>query len=87
MRKIAKTKVTNVRPKRSNVEFFTGVTRLDFSPDMILSGALSVLDSVVVLGYDKDGEFFFSCSNADGADALWLMEKAKRELLDVGDSM
>lgn len=87
MRKIAKTKVTNVRPKLGNVKFFTGITRLDFSPDMILSGALGVLDSVVVVGYDKEGEFFFSGSNADGGAALWLLEKAKHELLAVGDDL
>lgn len=62
MNKITKVKVTNVRPKLGNVKFFTGVTRLDFSPDMILSGAMGVLDSVIVLGYDKEGEFFFSGS-------------------------
>lgn len=82
-----KTKIINVKPKMGNISFFTGSTRLDFSPDMILSGALGVLDSVIVLGYDKEGDFFFSGSNADGGDALWLLETAKRELMNIADGM
>ena len=40
MNKIAATRIINVKPKQDNVSFFTGATKLDFSPDMLLAGAL-----------------------------------------------
>ena len=62
------------------------VTRLDQPPDRILEAALGELESVVVIGYDKDGGEYFASSIADGGTVLWLMERLKRELLDAGVS-
>jgi hypothetical protein len=39
------------------------------------------LKDVVVIGYDKDGEFWTDITFADGPTALWLMELAKVKLI------
>lgn len=58
-------------------------TRLDLPCERILNHALDTgLESVVVMGWDKDGEFYFAHSSADGGEVLWLIEGAKRALLD-----
>lgn len=69
-----------------NVIPLGNVTRLDLPVDRVLDAAKDKLDGdggVVVLGYDKDGNRFFSSSIADGGDVLWLLEQCKRELLTV----
>lgn len=61
---------------------FPGITKLDFTVAQTLSFAAHAnLTEVVVIGYDNDGEFYFTSSMADGPEALWLLEIAKRELL------
>jgi len=61
------------------------VTRLDIPVEAILEEAIKVdLEEVVVIGWEKDGEMYFSSSKADGGDVLWLMEKAKKMLLEMG---
>lgn len=67
---------------------FTGVTRLDIAPAKVLKGAREAkLSEVMVIGYDAHGDFWFSSSRADGADVLWLLEKAKRKLFEMADAM
>lgn len=52
----------------------------------VLAGAVRAeLSEVVVLGYTKDGEFYFSASEANGPDVLWLLEYAKKRLLEIVD--
>lgn len=52
----------------------------------VLAGAArDELSEVVVLGYTKDGEFYFSASEAGGPDVLWLLEYAKKRLLEIVD--
>lgn len=64
---------------------FHGVTRLDIDPEQVIEGARAAgLGAVVVLGYTEAGEEFFSSSLADGADALWLLERLKIRLLTGG---
>ncbi len=55
-------------------------TRLDSEPHVILEGAKG-LRCIVVIGYDADGSEHFASSMADGADALWLIERCKARLL------
>ncbi len=63
---------------------FNGITKLDIPVDCILSGAAeSDLQSVIVLGWDKEGEFYFASSMADGGDILWLLELTKKKLLEI----
>lgn len=67
----------------SNVIRFNGVTRLNVEPDVVLEAAIGALDGVVVLGYSKAGEEYFASSYADGGDVLWLLERLKKQLLEV----
>lgn len=69
----------------TNVVLFTGITKLDLPPDRLLEAALGKLEGVVILGYDKHGEEYFASSYASGSDVLWLMERLKKQLLEVGD--
>lgn len=62
---------------------FRGVTSLDLPPERILEAAKSELKHVVVLGYDKEDNFYFASSMADGGDVLWLIETLKLRLLQV----
>lgn len=58
------------------------ITRLDSSPDRILTKALEKeLKEAVVIGTTQDGDLYFASSIGPGPDVLWLMELAKKELL------
>lgn len=66
----------------TNVIKFTGVTRLDLTPERVLDAAKeSRLGGVVVMGFDEDGEFYAASSYADGGTVMWLLEKCKHSLL------
>ncbi len=61
---------------------FDGITRLDLPVDRVIQMAKKEkLDEVVIIGFDPEGEFYFSSSKANGGDVLWLLEKAKQMLL------
>jgi len=63
---------------------FDGVTRLDIPASRVLEQALEAeIETAVIVGWDKDGEFYFASSVAGGADVVWLMEKAKKRLLEI----
>ena len=50
----------------------------------VLNGARKVgLDECVVLGYDLNGDIYAASTEGPG-DTLWLMEQAKRWLLNGG---
>lgn len=59
------------------------ITRLDLPADKVLEKAIGQLDSVVIMGYDKEGEEVFASSIADGGNVLWLLEQCKLKLLKV----
>jgi hypothetical protein len=61
------------------------ITTLDRDPDRVLQKALGECESVVILGYDKDGGEYFASSIADGGTVLWLLERTKKKLLEVAD--
>jgi hypothetical protein len=61
---------------------YGGETRLDIDPDKVLMGAVGHLGSVVVIGWDKDDQLFFAASNGYNPDTLWLIECARRALID-----
>jgi len=59
------------------------ITRLDLPTDRVLDGCKgNCSNGVVILGYDNDGELYIASSIADGGTVLWLLETAKKELLD-----
>jgi hypothetical protein len=60
------------------------ITYLDLPTDRVLDGAKGKCsEGVIVLGFDDDGEFYFASSIADGGAVIWLMELAKKKLLEV----
>ena len=62
------------------------VTRMDLPAERILKGAMERnLESVVVVGYDRDGKEYFASSIADGGTVIWLFERMKKALLDIPD--
>jgi hypothetical protein len=62
---------------------FTGQTTLDIPAERVLTEAdKAKLTDVVIMGYTPDGEMYFASSLANGGDVLWLMEQAKKVLLD-----
>lgn len=69
-----------------NVAIFPGVTPLDFDADVMLDAAKKAdLESVVIVGYTKEGAEFFSSSISSGPEVLWMLERARMELLRVAD--
>ena len=62
---------------------FRGVTRLDLDPDRTLENTKGQLKNFVIIGHDKEDNFFFSSTMADGGDVLWLMEQARLSLFGL----
>lgn len=63
------------------------ITKLEIPCEKLLKKAIdSNLTTVLILGYNKDGSLYFASSHADGGDIMWLMEKAKKELLEITDN-
>ncbi|MBR0682756.1 hypothetical protein GXW74_19850 [Roseomonas eburnea] len=61
------------------------VTRLDVPAERVLSCAMEAgLEKAVVVGWTAEGEFYFASSLADGGEVLWLLEMAKKRLLEAG---
>ena len=64
------------------------ITTLDIPVSRVLKSAKKAkLEHAVVIGYEPEGEFYFASSIANGPDVLWLLEKAKRALMDTADEM
>lgn len=61
------------------------VTRLDLPVDIVLDAAKDTLESVIVIGYAKDGSEYFASTLADGGDVLWLLERCKAALFASAD--
>lgn len=67
-----------------NVVEWQGVTTLDMPPTRILAKAAGAkLKECVVVGVDEDGQAYFASSVADGGSVLWMLEMAKKRLLEV----
>lgn len=71
----------------SKIIEFTGVTRHDLDADRALESLKGRLEGFVILGYDKDGNEFFSSSIADGGEVNWLIDRWKMKLLNMPDSL
>jgi hypothetical protein len=65
------------------------VTRLDLPPEKILRAAISAdLETVVIVGYDKDGNEYFASSVADGAQAMYHLQRgiwSLNKITDLGE--
>lgn len=87
MAKVSIPKLHSIRMKNhSNVEWLEIPTRNNIDPNNVLLGAINHgLTDVVICGFDKRGEEYFSSSIADGGDTIWIMERMKKMLLEVPD--
>lgn len=70
-------------PTSNNIVRFTGLTKLDLTPDVILSDAADKLESVIVIGTTKTGDQYFSSSSSDAKDIMWHIETAKYMLMET----
>jgi hypothetical protein len=60
---------------------FTGITKLDLSPDKVLENNKGEFEGLVLMGWNTDGEEVFASTYADGGTVLWLLERMKLRLL------
>lgn len=67
----------------TNVIPLGNITRLDLLPDDVLERAKGEMEGVILIGWDNEGELYFSSTYADGGTVLWLLEKTKQKLLNV----
>jgi len=67
----------------SNIIEFGGMTTLDLPPDKVLTSAVGELNGCLVIGYDQKGGFYFASSYGDDRQILWMIEQAKKQLLET----
>lgn len=65
------------------VSIHSGIKENDINADIMLESFRCELSGLIIAGFYKNGGEFFSASFADGRDALWLVERFKKELLDA----
>ena len=69
----------------TNVVAFDGDTTLDIPVERVLKGAAQAdLTRIVLIGTEPDGSLYLASNTADGPGILWLIEQAKRQVLDHG---
>jgi hypothetical protein len=54
----------------------------DIPVDRVLAGAAAAgLTHIMIVGYTEDGQEYFASSMASGPECLWLLERAKAEVM------
>lgn len=67
---------------------WNGITKLDLPPELILTEGLETdLEHVLLLGWTKDGQFYFASTFAGAPENLYLMERARHELMKMVDRL
>jgi hypothetical protein len=64
---------------------FTGGTTKDISADTVLENNIGEYECVVIIGYTKMGAERFVSSTGDSALMVWLLERAKKMVLESAD--
>jgi hypothetical protein len=67
---------------------FTGETTEDIDADTVLENNIGEYECVIIIGYTKMGAERLVSSTGDSALMVWLLERAKKTILehaDVGD--
>lgn len=67
--------------EKSNIIELGGTTKGSISPNKVIQAAQEACKMAVIIGYDNDGEFYFASTSADAREVLWLLEKAKKQIL------
>ena len=68
-----------------NVVYFTGNTSLDIDPDRVLKHHIGELDSVLILGVNKNGEHVYASSSANAEKIVFELERCKKFILETLD--
>ena len=68
----------------SNVVELQCITTLSIPCDRVLEAAKGKLQTVLVIGYDKEGHLYFAASEGDGPSNLWLLKTAELDLFKTG---
>ncbi|TKB27504.1 hypothetical protein FCL47_05040 [Desulfopila sp. IMCC35006] len=63
-----------------------GLTCSDIPVDDVLEAAIGELRDVVIIGTYKDGREFFASSIADGPNVNWMLDRAKKALIEIIDA-
>jgi hypothetical protein len=64
---------------------FTGGTTEDIDPDVVLENNKGEYECVVIVGYTKMGAERLVSSTGDSALMVWLLERAKKTILEHAD--
>ena len=64
---------------------FTGGTTEDINPDTVLENNMGEYECVVIVGYSKMGAERMVSSTGDSALMVWLLERAKKTILEHAD--
>lgn len=67
-----------------NIVEFTGLTKADIPANKVIKWADN-LDEAIVVGIDELGELYVAGSMADAARVVYLLEMAKKYILDLGE--
>ena len=67
----------------SNVIPIGGITTLDIPVDQVLEQAKGKMKTVVLIGWDTDGDIYFASTISHGPEVLWILEQCKLALLDT----
>ncbi len=80
--------MTKIVNDTANGAPFDGVTRLDVPSDHVLKYALDAgIENVVVIGVAPDGSEYLASASIDDRTVLWLLERAKRALLEASETV
>ena len=58
-------------------------TTLDIDPDKILGAAIGELNSVVVVGFDKNNRLYMATSLSDMFETNYLLDKYKQLIMNT----
>jgi len=64
---------------------FTGETTEDIDADTVLENNIGEYECVVIIGYTKQGAERLVSSTGDSALMVWLLERAKKTILEHAD--
>ena len=64
---------------------FTGGTTEDINADTVLENNIGEYECVVIVGYTKMGAERLVSSTGDSALMVWLLERAKKTILEHAD--
>lgn len=53
---------------------------------MVLREAIGEFESVIIIGYDKNGEERCCASLSDGPEMLWLLSRYQKKLLEIPET-